>query len=59
MLDPAARDYRQPQAQPATAVAEILKNSDPAEKFAQLHASAHPQAQFLWAIFRDLFHYCA
>ncbi len=28
-------------------------------KFAKLRASSHPQAQFLWAIFRDLFHYCA
>ncbi len=27
--------------------------------FAQLRASAHPQARFLWAIFRDVFHYCA
>ena len=26
---------------------------------AKLRASSHPQAQFVWAIFRDLFHYCA
>ena len=38
---------------------EILKNKDVAERFAQLHASSHPQAQFLWSIFRDAFHYCA
>ena len=31
----------------------------PGEKFAKLRAHPHPQAQFLWAIFRDLFHYCA
>lgn len=37
----------------------ILKNKNPAEKFAQLRASEHPQAQFLWAIFRDIFHYVA
>ena len=37
----------------------ILKLKNPAEKFAQLRASEHPQAQFLWAIFRDVFHYCA
>jgi 3-hydroxyacyl-CoA dehydrogenase len=24
-----------------------------------LRTSTHPQAQFLWAIFRDVFHYCA
>ncbi len=40
-------------------IVEILKNRNPAEKFAQLHASTHPQAQFLWAIFRDTFQYCA
>jgi 3-hydroxyacyl-CoA dehydrogenase len=40
-------------------VLAILKNRDPAEKFAQLRASEHPQAQFLWAIFRDIFHYAA
>jgi 3-hydroxyacyl-CoA dehydrogenase len=38
---------------------EILKTKNPAEKFANLRASAHPQAQFLWACFRDLFHYSA
>jgi 3-hydroxyacyl-CoA dehydrogenase len=32
---------------------------NPAEKFAQLRASSHPQAQFMWAIFRDIFHYVA
>ena len=32
---------------------------DPAKKFAELRASEHPQAQFLWAVFRDLFHYSA
>ena len=37
----------------------ILKLRNPVEKFAQLRASSHPQAQFLWACFRDLFHYSA
>ena len=37
----------------------LLKRKDPVEKFVALHASEHPQAQFLWAIHRDLFHYCA
>jgi 3-hydroxyacyl-CoA dehydrogenase len=39
------------------AVKDILKIADPAEKFRQLRASEHPQAQFLWACFRDVFHY--
>ncbi|CAE6507605.1 3-hydroxyacyl-CoA dehydrogenase [Nitrosomonas nitrosa] len=37
----------------------LLKRKDPVEKFSALRASEHPQAQFLWAIHRDLFHYCA
>src|SRR5688500_2112192 len=40
-------------------IVEILKLRNPAEKFARLRASEHPQAQFLWSMFRDLFHYCA
>ena len=59
VLDPAARDYRKSQGEAAPEVAEILKIKSPAEKFAKLRASSHPQAQFLWAIFRDLFHYSA
>ncbi|WP_297326020.1 3-hydroxyacyl-CoA dehydrogenase/enoyl-CoA hydratase family protein [Nitrosomonas sp.] len=37
----------------------LLKYSSPTEKFAALRNSYEPQAQFLWSIFRDLFHYCA
>jgi 3-hydroxyacyl-CoA dehydrogenase len=40
-------------------VVEIIKNKNTGERFAALHASTHPQAQFLWSIFRDSFHYCA
>ncbi|MDR4521286.1 MAG: 3-hydroxyacyl-CoA dehydrogenase NAD-binding domain-containing protein [Nitrosomonas sp.] len=36
-----------------------LKFSRPSEKLALLRNHAHPQAQFLWSIHRDLFHYCA
>jgi 3-hydroxyacyl-CoA dehydrogenase len=59
VLDLAARDYRPAAGAVADEVAAILKLQNPAEKFAQLRASPHPQAQFLWAIFRDLFHYAA
>jgi 3-hydroxyacyl-CoA dehydrogenase len=59
VLDLASRDYRASAGAIDPAVQEILKLRNPAEKFAQLRASAHPQAQFMWAIFRDLFHYCA
>ncbi len=37
----------------------LLKYSSPAEKFVALRNSDEPQAQFLWSIFRDLFHYSA
>lgn len=59
VLDLQQRDYRPAQASVAAEVEEILKIRHPAEKFATLRASSHPQAQFLWAIFRDVFHYCA
>lgn len=59
VLDPALRDYRASSGTVADEVAAILKIKDPAGKFAALRASSHPQARFLWAIFRDVFHYCA
>jgi 3-hydroxyacyl-CoA dehydrogenase len=59
VLDVAAQDYRDSAGEIAPEVLAILKTKKPAEKFAQLRASEHPQAQFLWAIFRDIFHYTA
>jgi 3-hydroxyacyl-CoA dehydrogenase len=59
VLDPAARGYRASTGTVDPAVAEILAIRHPGEKLAKLRALDHPQAQFLWAIFRDLFHYCA
>ena len=53
------QDYRVSAGTIADEVGEILKIRNPAEKFAALRASAHPQGQFLWAIFRDIFHYAA
>jgi 3-hydroxyacyl-CoA dehydrogenase len=40
-------------------VGRILKEKDPAKRMKALRDSTHPQAQFLWAIFRDAFHYIA
>lgn len=59
VVDPARQDYVPSGAKPSDEVAAILAVKDPAAKFAQLRASADPQAQFLWAVFRDLFHYSA
>ena len=59
MLDPAAADDRPSASAVDADVAALLKERDPARRFAALHASTHPQGQFLWACFRDLFHYSA
>ena len=40
-------------------VGRILKEKDPVKKMKTLRESGNPQAQFLWAIFRDAFHYIA
>ncbi|MGE4366227.1 3-hydroxyacyl-CoA dehydrogenase/enoyl-CoA hydratase family protein [Thermomonas sp.] len=59
VLDLEKQDYRVADRGAAPEVVEILKLKNPAEKFAKLRESQHPQAQFLWACFRDLFHYSA
>ena len=59
VLDLATQDYVVSTGRMADEVAAILKIKNRAEQFAALRASAHPQAQFLWSIYRDLFHYCA
>ncbi|QNN46839.1 3-hydroxyacyl-CoA dehydrogenase/enoyl-CoA hydratase family protein [Thermomonas brevis] len=59
VLDLEKQDYRAADRAAAPEVVEILKLKNPAEKFAKLRESQHPQAQFLWACFRDLFHYSA
>jgi 3-hydroxyacyl-CoA dehydrogenase len=59
VLDVAKQDYRPSVQKPSDEVAAILAIKNPSEKFAKLRASSDPQAQFLWATFRDLFHYTA
>ncbi|WP_300453134.1 3-hydroxyacyl-CoA dehydrogenase/enoyl-CoA hydratase family protein [Accumulibacter sp.] len=59
VLDLGSGDYRASTGGVAPEVDQILKNRNAAERFAALRASSHPQAQFLWAMFRDVFHYCA
>ncbi|MBL8480881.1 MAG: 3-hydroxyacyl-CoA dehydrogenase/enoyl-CoA hydratase family protein [Rhodocyclaceae bacterium] len=59
VLDLALRDYRAADGKLDEEVAALLKIRDPAQKFAALRASPQPQAQFVWAIFRDIFHYVA
>ena len=40
-------------------IGRILKEKDPVKKMKALRDSTNPQGQFLWAIFRDAFHYIA
>ena len=59
VLDLKQNKYRISDGAADEVVVEILKNKNVAERFMQLHESSHPQAQFLWSIYRDTFHYCA
>ena len=59
VMDLQSGNYRVSDGVADAGVVEILKNKNAAERFAQLRASSHPQAQFIWAIYRDSFHYCA
>ncbi len=53
------KDYRPSDSALPEEIIAILKTKDPKEKFKKLRESNHPHAQFLWALFRDLFHYCS
>jgi len=59
VLDLGLGNYRDSESVLDSEVAALLKLKDAGEKFTRLRAHPHPQAQFLWAIFRDVFHYCA
>ena len=59
VLDLATNTYRLSEAALDSDIESLLKQKNSVEKFLALRTSEHPQAQFLWAIHRDLFHYCA
>jgi 3-hydroxyacyl-CoA dehydrogenase len=59
VLDLHTEEYRLSDGEADYAVKEILRERDWAKKLAGLRASQHQQAKFLWATFRDVFHYCA
>lgn len=58
-LDPARAEYVPAGAVAGDAVKAILAERDPARRLAALRESVDPQAQFLWAVLRDTFHYSA
>ncbi len=49
--------YREAKGMVSDEIKSIMKQTDPAVRMKKLLASTHPQAQFLMACFRDLFHY--
>jgi 3-hydroxyacyl-CoA dehydrogenase len=57
-LDPAAGEYVASTGKADPIVERMLKKP-PAERLKLLRESSNPQAQFLWAILRDGFHYAA
>lgn len=57
-LDPAKADYV-PAGGKAEPIVERMLKKAPAERLKLLRESTNPQAQFLWAILRDGFHYAA
>jgi 3-hydroxyacyl-CoA dehydrogenase len=58
VLEPKTGEYVESGAKADELVGRILKRA-PAERLKLLRETEHPQAQFLWAIFRDVFHYIA
>lgn len=59
VYDAVTKNYRAASEQADPAVLALLKIADPKERLQQLKNAAHPQAQFLWLVLSDLFHYCA
>ncbi len=58
-IDAATGDYVTGGGKADDIIGRILKEKDPAKRMKALHDSTNPQGQFLWAIFRDAFHYIA
>ncbi len=59
VLDLASKTYRAAAPYVDDEVKKILYIANPAEKLEKLRQCEKPQAQFLWSVFCDVFHYCA
>src|SRR6056297_1145139 len=59
VFDPETGDYRTTDYSLPESIQTILAIKDPASKLAELAKAETPEAEFLWSIHRDLFHYCA
>ena len=58
-FDAAKNDYVAGGGKADDLIGRVLKEKDAAKKMKALRESSNPQAQFLWAIFRDVFQYIA
>ncbi len=59
VLDAASGEYVVSNPQLSDEIQSILKERDPVKQMAALRHGESVEARFMWAIFRDLFHYCA
>lgn len=59
VLDLKTHQYRPATQKADKAVTSVLKEPDIKKRFRKLRSMTHPQAQFLWAVFCDIWHYSA
>ena len=59
VLDPSAGEYRDTDYSLDDEVKQVLAIKNPTEKIQRLARADRPEFEFLWAIHRDLFQYCA
>ncbi len=59
VFDPETGDYRETDYSVRDEVKAILAIKNPGDKLTALAKCEYPETEFLWAIHRDLFHYCA
>ncbi len=59
VLDVGSQSYRLSSTELDKDIQVIMRERDWAKKLAALRNSEHPQAQLVWSMFRDVFHYCS
>lgn len=59
VLDAATGDYVVSETELSDEIQGILKERNPVKQMAALRNGESVEARFMWAMFRDLFHYCA
>ena len=59
VLDPRSSEYVESRGKADDLVVRILKTEDVGQRLKLLRETDHPQARFVWSIFRDMFHYSA